>query len=189
MIEKILFPVDFSPACVGMAGFVKRAAHIFGSRVTLVHACDLASHNGFELLVRPTEEIAEEHRIIARDKLESFLTSEFPSNASSRLVCSGEAAARIAEIARTGRFDLVVMPTHAGRFRRMLLGSTTAKVLNDVDCPVLTTEHAETEPPRPFEHRVWVCAIGLRQDSERVLRLASRAATVAGAKLILIHVT
>jgi hypothetical protein len=36
MIEKILFPVDFSPACAAMANYVKRAADLFGSRVTLV---------------------------------------------------------------------------------------------------------------------------------------------------------
>jgi K+-sensing histidine kinase KdpD len=34
---------------------------------------------------------------------------------------------------------------------------------------------------------VWVCAIGLSQDSERVLRLAGRAATEAGARLTVIH--
>ena len=82
-----------------------------------------------------------------------------------------------------------MMPTHAGRFRRMLLGSTTAKVLDDADCPVWTAEHAETKTPRSLDHRVWVCAIVLRPDSERVLRLASRAAVAAGAKLSLIHVT
>jgi nucleotide-binding universal stress UspA family protein len=188
MIEKILFPVDFSPSCVAMAPYVKRAAEMFGSRVTLVHVCDLASHNGFELYVRPAQEIAEEHQSIARDKLESFLTSDFPLTRCSRVLCSGEAAAQIAEVARTGGFDLIVMPTHAGRFRRMLLGSTTAKVLNDAGCLVLTTEHAETQSPRPLEHRVWACAVGLSPDSERVFRVASKAAATAGAKLVLIHV-
>jgi hypothetical protein len=42
------------------------------------------------------------------------------------------------------------MPTHTGTFRRMLLGSTTAKVLNDADCLVLTSTHAETIAPRPL---------------------------------------
>jgi nucleotide-binding universal stress UspA family protein len=187
MIEKILFPVDFSPSCAAMATYVRRAADMFGSRVTLVHVCDLASHNGFELYVRSLQTIAEEHWSIARHKLDSFLESEFPVAKCPRILCSGEAAAQIAEVARTGGFDLIVMPTHADRFRRMLLGSTTAKVLNDADCPVLTTEHAETRIPRPLEHRIWVCAIGLSQDSERVLRLASRAAAEVHAKLSVIH--
>jgi nucleotide-binding universal stress UspA family protein len=89
---------------------------------------------------------------------------------------------------RRGRpFDLIVMPTHAGTFRRMLLGSTTAKVLNDADCPVLTTQHAQTMAPKPIEHREWVCAIGLQPDSERVLRFASQTADSVHATLSLIH--
>jgi len=51
----------------------------------------------------------------------------------------------------------------------------------------MTTEHAEGKIPRTLEHKVWACAIGLSQDSERVLRLASRAAAEAGAQLSVIH--
>jgi nucleotide-binding universal stress UspA family protein len=188
MIERILFPVDFSQSCAGMATYVRRAADLFGSQVTLVHVFDLESHNAFELYVRSPLEIAEEHGTIARQKLDSFLESEFPPEKCPRILHCGEAAEQIAEVASTGGFDLIIMPTHAGRFRRMLLGSTTAKVLNDADCPVLTTRHAEAKIPKPLEHRVWVCAIGLSPDSERVLRLAGRAAAEVGAKLYAIHV-
>ena len=76
-----------------------------------------------------------------------------------------------------------MVSTHAGRFRRLLLGSTTAKVLNYTDCPVLTTEHAETIVPRSLEHRKWVCAIGLSAHSERVLRYAKDAAMAAESDL------
>jgi nucleotide-binding universal stress UspA family protein len=96
-------------------------------------------------------------------------------------------AAQIAEVARNG-FDLIIMPTHTGTFRRMLLGSTTAKVLNDADCPVLTSTHAETIAPRPLAHREWLCAIGLEEDSERVLRSAHQIAKQGQANLIIIHV-
>ena len=189
MIERILFPVEFSPPCAAMAGFVKRAAEMFGSRVTLVHVCDLTRNNGFELMARTMREVAEEHQAVAEDQLKSFLESDFPADQCSRILRFGEAAEQIAEVARTGGFDLIIMPTHAGRFRRMLLGSTTAKVLNDADCPVMTTQHAESVIPRPLKHRVWVCAIGLSHDSERVLRLASQAADAAGAKLVVVHAT
>jgi nucleotide-binding universal stress UspA family protein len=69
----------------------------------------------------------------------------------------------------------------------MLLGSTTAKVLNDVEYPVLTTQHAETILPRPLEHRQWVCAVGLQPDSERVVRFASQLAQTVHANLTLVH--
>ena len=189
MIEKILFPVEFSPLCAAMAGFVKRAAEMFGSRITLVHVCDLTRNNGFELIARSMREVAEDHQAVAADQLKSFLESGFPPDQYSRILRFGEAAEQIAELARTGGFDLIIMPTHAGRFRRMLLGSTTAKVLNDADCPVMTTPHAESVIPRPLKHRVWVCAIGLSHDSERVLRLASQAADASGAKLVVVHAT
>jgi nucleotide-binding universal stress UspA family protein len=69
----------------------------------------------------------------------------------------------------------------------MLLGSTTAKVLDGVDCPVVTSRHAETIAPRPLEHREWLCAIGLGEDSERILRFAHQAAAEARSHLHIIH--
>ncbi len=187
-IQNILFPVDFSASCVAMAPYVKRAAAIFGARVTLVHVFDLYSHDAFQLYVRPLSEVAEEQQNLARDKLDSFLKAEFPLADCPRILLSGDAATQITQLARTNGFDLIIMPTHAGFFRRTLLGSTTAKVLDHADCPVLTTQHAETISPRQLEHREWVCAIGLDTDSERVLRYASEAAKSVRANLTLVHV-
>jgi nucleotide-binding universal stress UspA family protein len=188
MIRKILFPVDFSPSCTAMAAYVQRAAALCGASVSLVHVCDLASHSGFELYARPGNEIAEEHWNVAKEKLEQFLITEFPRATSARILLAGDAASGIAETAKKNQFDLIVMPTHAGRFRRMLLGSTVAKVLGDAECPVLTTQHAETVVPRSLEHRTWWCAVDLSSDSLRVLRAAKSAAADVGANLSLVHV-
>jgi nucleotide-binding universal stress UspA family protein len=186
IIGNILFPVDFSPSCVAMARFVKRVAGVTSAKVTLLHVLG-ASASGYQLLVRPLQEVEEERLGLAREKLNSFLGSEFPPEDSPRLVALGDAAAAIAQLAKEGGFDLIVMPTHGGVFRRMLLGSTTAKVLNDADCPVLTTQHAETIAPRPIEHREWICAIGLEKDSERVLQYASQLAHALHGNLSLVH--
>lgn len=186
MFRNILFPVDFSPSCVAMAPFVNKGAAMFSAKVTLLHIVEPFS-SSFELLVRPLPEIEENRKEVARAKLDSFLTSEFPPHKSARLLMVGDAATLIAEVARERGFDLIVIPTHAGVFRRTLVGSTTAKVLNDVECAVLTTQHAETISPRPLEHREWVCAIGLQADSERVLRSASGIAQTVHANLTLLH--
>jgi nucleotide-binding universal stress UspA family protein len=186
MINDILFPVDYSPSCEAMAGFVKRAAAITSAKVTLLHVLE-ASRSGYELYVRPVHDIEEDRLCAAREKLKSFLASEFPPDRSSRLLVAGDAVAGIVGVAREQGFDLIVMPTYAGVFRRMLLGSTTAKVLNDADCPVLTTQHAETITPRPLEHREWACVIGLEEDSERVLRYAGEIAEAFHANLSLVH--
>src|SRR4029077_4159661 len=187
-IQNILFPVDFSPSCIAMAPYVKRSAAIFGARVTLAHVFDLYSHDAFQLYVRPLSEVAEEQHNVARDKLDSFLTSDFPVGECPRILLSGVAATQITQLARTNGFDLIIMPTHAGRFRRTLLGSTTTKVLNDADCPVLTTQHAETISPRQLEHREWVCAIGFKAGLERGFLFAGQAAKDVHANLTLVHV-
>jgi nucleotide-binding universal stress UspA family protein len=148
-IKNILFPVNFSPSCIAMTPYVKKAAALFGARVSLIHVFDPGSHSGFELYVRRSVEIAEEHQELARNRLSSFLQAEFPISEHPRILVAGDASVQIAEAARNG-FDLIIMPTHTGTFRRMLLGSTTAKVLNDADCLVLTSTHAETIAPRPL---------------------------------------
>lgn len=187
MIKKILFPVDFSPACAAMASYVRRVAKILGARVALLHVAHLASHNGFEIYVRPAPEIEEERESLARERLNAYLEAEFPTTESARLVAFGDATDEITHIANAAAFDLIIMPTHAGRFRRMLLGSTTAKVLTDAHCPVLTSEHAETIVLKPLQNRTWLCAISFNDDSERVLRTASEAAQTTGARLSVIH--
>jgi nucleotide-binding universal stress UspA family protein len=186
MIQQILFPVDFSASCAALAPLVRREADIFSAKVTLLHVVEPAT-SGFDLLVRPVREIEEDREHAARARLNSFLKTEFPDNESRRLLLKGDPATRIAEAARERGFDLIVMPTYAGAFRRRLIGSTTAKVLNDADCPVLTTQHAETISPRPLEHREWLCAVGLQADSERVLRYASQIAKEVHANLTLVH--
>jgi nucleotide-binding universal stress UspA family protein len=187
LIKNILYPVDFSPSCIAMAPYIKRVARLFGAGVTLVHVVDPGGYNGFELYVRPPFEITEDHRKIGRERLDSYLTEEFPVGEFPRILALGDAATLIAQVARNSDFDLVAMPTHASFFRRMLLGSTTAKVLNDADCPVLTSAHTETIVPGTLDHRKWVCATDLSPDSERVLRYARDAAAEADSKLTIIH--
>jgi nucleotide-binding universal stress UspA family protein len=187
LIASILYPVDFSPSCIAMAAYVKRAAALLGAKVSLVHVVDPTGYNGVQLYVRPISEVSEEYLGIGRERLDSFLAAEFPVAQCPRILASGDAATEIARVAREDRFDLIIMPTHSGIFRQMLLGSTTAKVINDADCPVLTSRHAQTIAPRPLEHREWLCAAGLSSNSERVLRFASQAAAQAHSKLSIIH--
>ena len=186
-IQKILYPVDFSPSSIAMAAYVKRAASLLKANVSLVHVVDPAGYSGLELYVRPISQVSEERLGIGRERLDSFLTAEFPAPECPRILTLGDAATEIARVAREDRFDLIIMPTHAGIFRQMLLGSTTAKVINDSDCPVLTSRHAQTIAPRPLEHRQWLCTIGLSSNSERVLRYASQVAAQARGKLSILH--
>jgi nucleotide-binding universal stress UspA family protein len=186
-IQSILFPVNFSPSCVAMAPFVKRAASLFSAQVTLLYVLE-ALGSSFELLVRPLQEVEENLEAVARARLNAFLEPGFPADSSPRVLLAGDPASQIADFARDRHFDLITMPTHAGAFRRMLLGSTTAKVLDRADCPVLTTQHAETISPRPLGHRELACAIDLRAGSERLLRSVIQMMEPVNSHITIVHV-
>jgi nucleotide-binding universal stress UspA family protein len=86
--------------------------------------------------------------------------------------------------------DLIMMPTKGlGRFRRLLLGSVTAKVLHDVTCPVLTSAH-EPDPTliSPGSYRSIVCAVDLNSETETIFRAAAFLAQTYGARICLLHV-
>jgi nucleotide-binding universal stress UspA family protein len=190
-IQKILFPVNFSPSCIAMAPYVRRAATIFNAVVSLVHVVDpteLDLFEQYELYVRPVADILDDHTIVRKERFDAFLTSEFPLADSPRVLLSGDPASQISELAKNENFDLIIMPTHAGRFRQALLGSTTARVINDAPCPVLTSRHAETIAPRPFAHRHWICALDLTPYADTVLRTSKAYSEQAHGELSLIHV-
>ena len=66
----------------------------------------------------------------------------------------------------------------------MLLGSVTAKVLHDAECPVWTGTHlAEASTLAPSEVRHVICAVNFGPQSKRALRWASDFASAFGAKL------
>jgi nucleotide-binding universal stress UspA family protein len=83
-----------------------------------------------------------------------------------------------------------MMPTHGyGPFRSLLLGSVTAKVLHDVECPVWTAAHI-AEPP--FRHHVAcrniLCAVDGAPSSVALMEWARDLATDCDATLRLVHV-
>jgi hypothetical protein len=105
LITNILFPVDFSPSCIAMAPYVKRAATLFDARVSLIHVFDPTSYNGFELYLRRPPEIAEEHQTIGRNRLNSFLQTEFPIADHPRILVAGDAATETRKQVVFERYD------------------------------------------------------------------------------------
>jgi nucleotide-binding universal stress UspA family protein len=125
----------------------------------------------------------------ARKQLESVLVDEFRGMAINRIIVEGDPAMEIVEFARSNRTNLIVMPTHGyGPFRRFIIGSVTARVLDDADCPVLTGVHMKREmlsDPVPF--RNILCAVDLGLHSEALLGWAAQLAADFGAHLHLVH--
>jgi nucleotide-binding universal stress UspA family protein len=187
----ILFPVDFSERSNAARPFVKSLARKFNSRITLLHT--LGVPRGFYGGVDASYPIAVDWEAMKDDtlaQLNKFIELDDSFQPEVRaVVVVGEAAAEIVDYAVMNGVDLIMMPTHGyGPFRSMLLGSITAKVLHDCDCPVWTAAHTDA-PSLPVHARCEnvMCAIDTTPDAVRLIRRAAQVAETLNAKLRLVH--
>jgi len=135
------------------------------------------------------EAIRSEHLAARKKELDEFGALELSGIRVKRLVCSGDPARLIVERASAENSDLIIMPTHGGgSFRRFLLGSVTAKVLHDSECPVWTGAHLEEAPSlTPTDIRHVMCAVNFGPQSCQAIRWAAALAKEFGAKLTVVH--
>ncbi len=191
-IKTILAPVDFSDRSAVAAQHATALAMHFGSRVIFAHVIDAAPPEYRALtLGHAFEEMADFHSVM-QTKLEAFARETAEGVPFEAVVAEGSPAHRLVVLADEMDVDFAVMATHGyGAFRRFLVGSTTAKLIHDLSCPVLTGVHLADRPPfRPGPYKTVACALGLRESahSEKVLRWAADFAQEWGAKLHVIHI-
>jgi nucleotide-binding universal stress UspA family protein len=143
-IKHILFPVDFSERSCGAAHFVRAMATRFGAKITLISALPPLWQTGIgDAGATIPVDMDELHRDLEA-RLSSAFVREFDGIQVQRVVEIGDPAAVITRFAHTEGADLIMMPTHGyGPFRSLLLGSVTAKVLHDAECPVWTATHVD----------------------------------------------
>lgn len=153
----------------------------FEAEVMLLHVVTNGEHT-----------LAEELLPLRQSELNAYLTEEFKYFTTQRLCLAAEDASdEIVSTARQWRPDLVMMPTHGlGAFRRFLLGSATARVLEDLECPVWTSVHSEARLPLEDIHcRRILIALDLSERSEYVLEWAAAFAAEQDAALGIVHAT
>ena len=128
---------------------------------------------------------------VQRETFDNFFGKGLKHLRVKKLVEHGEAGQKIIECASANHADLIMIPTQGmGIYRRLILGSTSAKVLHDADCPVWTGVHLENAPPlEAIASQRIVCAVDLKPSSARVLSWASHLAQEYQAELTLVHVT
>lgn len=190
-IKKILFPTDFSARSAAAANFVADMAGRFEAEIHLLHVAGRREDVFFapEFAGTSLMEQYEKRLREAKQSIKYHLSEVFEAFPVVREVLEGDPASEIVSYAQRHAVDLIMMPTHGlGLFRRLLLGSVTAKVLHDAKCPVWTGVHA-AEAPRLEEiqfARV-LCAIDLGPESEDALGWASAFAAEHEAELIVVH--
>jgi nucleotide-binding universal stress UspA family protein len=183
--SRILFPVDFSPRCHAARPLVAAMAQKLGAKVTLLYAIQLPQ-NLFALERSYPIEIDTEHMCAdARDELRRFYGPGDVDVAAE----IGDVALAITTYAAGNNVDLIMMPTHGyGKFRGLLLGSITAKVLHDATCPVWTAAHSEeVKMGAHGDSKSILCALDLEKGSLELLRQAVDFASSFDAKLRIVH--
>ena len=179
----ILVPIDFSERSAPAARYAGMLAEQFDSPLVLLHVLQPLDVSG--LL---TEELSRQRATRFQKELDGFLAGELTSASVSRVVAEGDPTQVIVDHAHR-EAGVILMPTHGyGPYRRFILGSTTAKVLHDADCPVWTGAHLENLPAAAAPIGRILCAVDLGPQSSKTLCWAAALAVQFGAQLTLMHV-
>jgi len=190
--RSILFPVDFSARSAAAVSAVQAMARRFGSELTVLHVVDLPPAVGIappEAAAWATLIGADQLRSNGKAALDRFIAHQFSPLLVKKELAEGDPATIIVDYARENGADLIMMPTTGlGPFRRLLLGSVTAKVLHDTTVPVWTGVHAEEIAAHPAgEWKRMICALDDDSRDLPVLRWAAEFAQEQKLDLRLVH--
>jgi universal stress protein A len=141
-LKKILVPVDFTDCTEESLLYAVPFALQFGAEITLLHIVEPAYVPASEVGDCSDVETMEEAAAKLK-KLGDRLAEKAPCHT---LVRKGGALFEINKVARELACDLIILATH-GRtgLERMVMGSTSEKVVRYAGCPVLVVRKNEHE--------------------------------------------
>lgn len=123
-MEKVLCPVNFTPACRDALGDAAALASRSDAPLVLLHAVD---------------DVQAEAGIEERNRLHDWLPEELADRCELKLISSAHEADRIVETAAKERAHLIAFGVTAGRSAtEPLLGTIAERVVQRSGCPVLT---------------------------------------------------
>jgi nucleotide-binding universal stress UspA family protein len=190
VINRILFPIDFSASSYSVAPCVKAVADQYQARVTLMSVMAQARKAGDTNAPADVPARDQEPSKRLQTRLDEAVDQDFAQLSTETVADSGDPIDVINRFVHFHGVDLVMMPTYGhGPFRSSSLGSVTAGVLDGAQCPVWTATHVEVQPGRQhLRYRVVVCAVDGTPKSTPVIEWAARFASDWGATLRLVHV-
>ncbi|MDX1983674.1 MAG: universal stress protein [Bryobacteraceae bacterium] len=191
LFKHILCPVDFSPQCVETLRLVRQWVDRYQAKVSLLHTVEFghASYINWYAYIALVD--LESVRTDARRRMKDLAASAFDGCNYHIELTEGDPAQAISIYAKDNGVDLIMMPTTGqGRLRRLLIGSVTAKVVYDADCPVWTDthRHGEEEIAGHVEQGPLLCAVDGTEGSLDAIRMTAAIARAEGAGLELLHV-
>lgn len=140
-INKILFPIDFTSHYESLLPWVSTFAGKFDATVyVLFVAQDLANFTTFYVPHGNIQAFQQEAVESARKRMTAAVQEHFKDFAKLETrVESGPAAAKILELAKKEKIDMIIMGAHGRKgLDRAIFGSVADKVVQGAPCPVLT---------------------------------------------------
>jgi universal stress protein A len=144
--QKILAPIDFSPASRNGLNYALRFAGEFGAELTLLHILEPPASASF-VAIPGAVGFSETDFAKAEKNLRSLAASVRPQNEEPRWkVRVGVPSHEIVEAAREADTDLIVIATHGYTgWKHFCIGSTAERVVRAAPCPVLVVREKESE--------------------------------------------
>ena len=191
-IKKILLPVDFSVASLGVLHQAATLARHFNSEIVMLHVMTAQSHAAG--VPEDSRELAEWDLLAAiirqaQKQQDPSLGQELEGLTIQCKLVKGDVALAIVQTAREEEASLIMMPSHSFTFYQFLLGSVTAKVLHGTECPVWTGAHLEESHVQKFAIRSVLGAVEFGSRCDLTVSWAARIAAEFGAHLTLANVT
>ena len=192
-LATIVCPVDFSDHSRAALARAYAWARHFRTRLVVVTVVEPLLANAADAtydmnFVR--DEILPELRVVVE---RVSVTAESKMPAPEVIVLVGDPSAEIIAVARREKADLVIMATHGlSGYRKMLLGSTTEKVLRQTTIPVLVVPASEQtvtamEDPMTVVRRV-LAPVDFKDGTVTDVRVAAAIARTLDVPLLLLHV-
>lgn len=140
-IEKILFPLDFAESYDTLLPWVSTFVGKFDATLYVLFVTqDLSSFSSFYVPHSNIQSFQEEAEAAANKKMAAAVKEHFRKfpKLESR-VLTGDPAAKIMELAKKEKIDLIIMGAHGRKgLERVFSGSVAAAVVTSAPCPVLT---------------------------------------------------
>ncbi len=196
-LKRILCPIDFSDFSAAAYQYALSLAEYYKSKIVALHIVELWKYPFADYAAHEAD-YAKFSRALCEGgevQLQRFVKQYSPAGPQPELVVhQGNAPRCILSVAQENNTELIVMGTHGRRgFDRLVLGSTTDRVIRKAACPVLVVSNPSqgalgTGPDgRHRLSRILYCT-DFSDNSERALGYAISLAAEYGAELVLLHV-
>jgi nucleotide-binding universal stress UspA family protein len=200
LIQRILCPIDFSDFSARAFRHALSLAEHYRAGLVALHDVEMWKYPYAEYAATDGGDYANLRKSLhqgGRDHLQEFVNQYCREGIHAELaICEGRAPDAILSFAEREKFDLIVMGTHGRRgFDRLVIGSTTDRVMRKASRPVL----AVCQPPRDavaagesaqyvhYLNRILICT-DFSENSDRALGYAISVAEEYRAELTVMHV-